>query len=54
MTPLCDAEIMAIVTIGALLMYPALVGYVELVLLVKLTIKKKRYEQNKKAQTHRC
>ena len=49
MTPLCDAEILAIVTIGALFMYPMLVLFVEFVIWVKLTIKKKRYEQNKKA-----
>jgi hypothetical protein len=47
MTPLCDAEIMAIVTLGALFMYPALVGYVELVLLVKLTIKKLKCRRKK-------
>ena len=59
MTPLCDAEIMAIVTVGALFMYPALMGYIELAIWVKLITRKLKYrkyrhEQNKKAQTHRC
>jgi hypothetical protein len=54
MTPLCDAEIMAIVTIGALLMYPALIGYSELVIFIekmidKIAKKGYRHEQNKKA-----
>ena len=52
-----DAEIMAIVTIGALFMYPALIGYFELAIFIrmmkgKIAKKEYRYEQNKKAQTH--
>lgn len=49
-----DAEIMAIVTLGALFMYPALMGYIELAIWVKLITRKLKYrkyrhEQNKKA-----
>ena len=54
MTPLCDAEIIAIVTVGALFMYPALIGYFELVIFIEMMIDKiakrrYRHEQNKKA-----
>lgn len=54
MTTLCDAEIMAVVTISTLLMYPALMGYIELMIWVKLITRKLKYrkyrhEQDKKA-----
>lgn len=44
-----DAEIMAIVTISTLLMYPALLGYIELVLWVNI-LKKRRYKENRHEQ----
>lgn len=49
-----DAEIMAIVTVSTLLMYPALIGYLELVIFIEMMIDKiakrrYRHEQNKKA-----
>lgn len=45
-----DAEIMAIVTVSTLLMYPALLGYIELVLWVNILKKKRRYKENRHEQ----
>lgn len=52
-----DAEIMAIVTLGALFMYPALMGYIELAIWVKLITRKLKYrkyrhEQNKEKASY--